>query len=228
MRRSRDTGIASTRRGYRPETAEQSRPLFFFFCRRYETASTGVRPTHRGLSSRPAACPGEVPLSFGASRAGALVTRGVPSADVFEWTLSPPALPVLCRLRLSRLAPVCTRAWLARSALPFVFGVGVYCFEGMGMVLPIEDAMINRGSFTPILSMVMVIYTALCVLSGVLGYMAFGDDTEVSGELEKTQVGRWDRAARLGVEVEVEVGMPAVLFDGGPEEARIRTVGRVC
>eukprot|EP00903_Cladosiphon_okamuranus_P016605 g15318.t1 len=63
------------------------------------------------------------------------------------------------------------------KALPFVFGVGVYCFEGMGMVIPIEDAMINREKFAPILSVVMVIYTSLCILSGGLGYLAFGDET---------------------------------------------------
>lgn len=55
----------------------------------------------------------------------------------------------------------------------------MYCFEGMGMVIPIEDAMTNREKFTPILSVVMVIYTTLCVLSGGLGYMAFGDATQV-------------------------------------------------
>lgn len=47
------------------------------------------------------------------------------------------------------------------------------------MVMPIEEAMINRERFPPILSAVMVIYTTLCVLSGALGYMAFGDATEV-------------------------------------------------
>lgn len=47
------------------------------------------------------------------------------------------------------------------------------------MVIPIEDAMIKRDNFTPILSVVMVIYTTLCILSGGLGYMAFGDATEV-------------------------------------------------
>ncbi|CAN0104867.1 unnamed protein product [Ectocarpus sp. 12 AP-2014] len=46
------------------------------------------------------------------------------------------------------------------------------------MAIPIEDAMVNRERFTPILSWVMVIYTVLCVLSGGLGYMAFGDETE--------------------------------------------------
>lgn len=62
----------------------------------------------------------------------------------------------------------------------------MYCFEGMGMVIPIEDAMIKRENFTPILSVVMVIYTALCVLSGALGYLAFGDATEVRQDGRRT------------------------------------------
>ncbi|CAN0587658.1 unnamed protein product, partial [Laminaria digitata] len=66
-----------------------------------------------------------------------------------------------------------------KKAFPFVFGVGVYCFEGMGMVIPVEESMIKRENFTPILSLVMAIYTTLCVLSGALGYLAFGNDTEV-------------------------------------------------
>ena len=47
------------------------------------------------------------------------------------------------------------------------------------MVIPVEESMIKRENFTPILSLVMVIYTTLCVLSGALGYLAFGNDTEV-------------------------------------------------
>ncbi|CAM9226440.1 unnamed protein product [Discosporangium mesarthrocarpum] len=48
----------------------------------------------------------------------------------------------------------------------------------MGMVLPIESSMHNRGHFMPILVLVMIIYTTLCVCSGILGYLAFGDRTE--------------------------------------------------
>lgn len=48
------------------------------------------------------------------------------------------------------------------------------------MILPIESAMINTKKFTPILSFVMFIFTGLCIMSGALGYMAFGDDTKVT------------------------------------------------
>lgn len=65
------------------------------------------------------------------------------------------------------------------TAFPTVFGVGVYCFEGTGMVIPIEDSMMHKNSFTPILCVVMMIYTGLCVVSGTLGYLAFGEATEV-------------------------------------------------
>lgn len=49
----------------------------------------------------------------------------------------------------------------------------------MGMILPIESAMVSREKFTPILSIVMFIFTGLCALSGALGYMAYGDNTQV-------------------------------------------------
>lgn len=71
------------------------------------------------------------------------------------------------------------RFFFCFAAFPFVFGVAVYCFEGTGMIIPVEDAMLNRENFTPILSVVMLIYTSLCVVSGGLGYLAFGDATEV-------------------------------------------------
>lgn len=88
----------------------------------------------------------------------------------------------------TRTARRATTTVFTPKALPFVFGVGVYCFEGMGMVIPIEEAMINPHHFTRIMSVVMVIYTTLCVLSGGLGYMAFGDATEVCRASSKEKV----------------------------------------
>ena len=31
------------------------------------------------------------------------------------------------------------------TALPFLFGVVIYCYEGIGMILPIEDAMRDKS-----------------------------------------------------------------------------------
>ncbi|KAE9204935.1 hypothetical protein PF004_g17703 [Phytophthora fragariae] len=64
------------------------------------------------------------------------------------------------------------------SAVPFFFGVASYCFEGVGMVLPLENSMQNKRNFTPILVCTVVIITALYATFGVCGYLAFGNDTD--------------------------------------------------
>ncbi|GMF46453.1 unnamed protein product [Phytophthora fragariaefolia] len=64
------------------------------------------------------------------------------------------------------------------SAVPFFFGVASYCFEGVGMVLPLENSMQNKRNFTPILVCTVVIITSLYATFGICGYLAFGNDTD--------------------------------------------------
>ncbi|KUF93660.1 Homoserine O-acetyltransferase [Phytophthora nicotianae] len=63
------------------------------------------------------------------------------------------------------------------SAIPFFFGVASYCFEGVGMVLPLENSMRNKHNFMPILVCTVVIITSLYATFGICGYLAFGNDT---------------------------------------------------
>ncbi|KAG3237137.1 hypothetical protein PI124_g17865 [Phytophthora idaei] len=64
------------------------------------------------------------------------------------------------------------------SAIPFFFGVASYCFEGVGMVLPLENSMRNKHNFMPILVCTVVIITSLYATFGVCGYLAFGNGTD--------------------------------------------------
>ena len=59
-------------------------------------------------------------------------------------------------------------------ALPFFFGVAIYCYEGIGMVLPLENAMRNKHHFQPILAANMLLVTFLFISFGLCGYLAFG------------------------------------------------------
>ncbi|CAI5711876.1 unnamed protein product [Peronospora destructor] len=63
------------------------------------------------------------------------------------------------------------------SAIPFFFGVANYCFEGVGMVLSLENSMRNKRNFTPILVSTVVIITSLYATFGICGYLAFGNET---------------------------------------------------
>lgn len=64
------------------------------------------------------------------------------------------------------------------SSIPFFFGVASYCFEGVGMVLPLENSMQTKAHFTPILVATVVIITTIYATFGICGYLAFGDATQ--------------------------------------------------
>ncbi|XP_055331791.1 proton-coupled amino acid transporter 1-like [Paramacrobiotus metropolitanus] len=67
------------------------------------------------------------------------------------------------------------------SKLPLFFGTAIYAFEGIGIVLPIENRMKNPqdfGGWTGILNVGMVIITALYTAAGFFGYLAFGTEIE--------------------------------------------------
>ena len=60
---------------------------------------------------------------------------------------------------------------------PFFFGVAVYCYEGVGMVIPLESEMKDPGRFPSLLVSVIGGVTLLYGSFGMFGYLAFGDDT---------------------------------------------------
>eukprot|EP00611_Tribonema_gayanum_P013211 TRINITY_DN2400_c0_g1_i4.p1 TRINITY_DN2400_c0_g1~~TRINITY_DN2400_c0_g1_i4.p1 ORF type:complete len:414 (+),score=100.61 TRINITY_DN2400_c0_g1_i4:451-1692(+) len=62
-------------------------------------------------------------------------------------------------------------------ALPFITGVFLYCFEGMGMVLSLEANALHKQSFVPILTAVVTLYAVLCAAMGAMGYLAYGAAT---------------------------------------------------
>uniref|UniRef100_A0A7N0UST5 Amino acid transporter transmembrane domain-containing protein n=1 Tax=Kalanchoe fedtschenkoi TaxID=63787 RepID=A0A7N0UST5_KALFE len=61
----------------------------------------------------------------------------------------------------------------------FFYGVGVavYAFEGIGMVLPLEFETRDKAKFGRIMVFSMLFITLMYGSFGVLGYMAFGDET---------------------------------------------------
>ena len=64
------------------------------------------------------------------------------------------------------------------SSLPFLFGVSMYCYEGFGMILPIEASMSNREQFPLVLSVSISLITAMFLAFSLMGYNAYGNHTE--------------------------------------------------
>jgi proton-coupled amino acid transporter len=74
-------------------------------------------------------------------------------------------------------------AFASWSTLPLYFGIAIYAFEGIGVVLPIENKMKNSkdlGGWTGVLNLGMSIAIILYAAVGFYGYLRFGDDVKGS------------------------------------------------
>ncbi|KAK4281763.1 hypothetical protein QN277_013218 [Acacia crassicarpa] len=63
------------------------------------------------------------------------------------------------------------------GGLPFAGGMAVFCFEGFGMTLALENSMQDRAKFPRLLAQTFGGITLVYMLFGFSGYMAYGDET---------------------------------------------------
>jgi proton-coupled amino acid transporter len=57
-------------------------------------------------------------------------------------------------------------------------GTAIFTFEGIGLIIPIQESMKNPKKFPPVLFGVMVIITVVFISMGALSYAAYGSATE--------------------------------------------------
>ncbi|XP_055614206.1 neutral amino acid uniporter 4 [Uranotaenia lowii] len=75
------------------------------------------------------------------------------------------------------------KPWASWATLPLYFGTAVYAFEGIGIVLPLENNMKTPedfGGWTGVLNTGMVIVASLYTAVGFFGYLKYGDDVQGS------------------------------------------------
>ncbi|KAJ7971370.1 putative Amino acid transporter [Quillaja saponaria] len=63
------------------------------------------------------------------------------------------------------------------GGLPFAAGMAVFCFEGFGMTLSLQNSMKDRTTFPRLLGQAFAGITLVYVSFGFFGYMAYGDQT---------------------------------------------------
>ncbi|KAI8138979.1 transmembrane amino acid transporter protein-domain-containing protein [Fennellomyces sp. T-0311] len=66
------------------------------------------------------------------------------------------------------------------SDFGLMIGTAVFSFEGIGMVVPIVEGMKDPEKFPRVMNLGLPIVTAIFILIGTIGYMAFGENTYAS------------------------------------------------
>ncbi|QLG70354.1 hypothetical protein HG535_0A02930 [Zygotorulaspora mrakii] len=57
-------------------------------------------------------------------------------------------------------------------------GTAIFAFEGIGLIIPVQDSMRNPEKFPLVLGLVIMTATVLFILIGTIGYMAYGSTIE--------------------------------------------------
>lgn len=71
------------------------------------------------------------------------------------------------------------KAFATWEQLPLYFGTAIYAFEGIGVVLPLENNMKTPqdfGGLTGVLNTGMVIVASLYTAVGFFGYLKYGEN----------------------------------------------------
>lgn len=64
------------------------------------------------------------------------------------------------------------------AKIPLFFGIVVYAFEGIAVILTIRASLPDPNKFKPILKIVLVVITFTYIFFGSISYITFGEDTE--------------------------------------------------
>lgn len=64
------------------------------------------------------------------------------------------------------------------STFPVFFGIATAAYEGIGLVIPIQQSMKEPQKYNSVLNISFIFVTTFFIVSGVTSYQGFGDDTK--------------------------------------------------
>lgn len=88
----------------------------------------------------------------------------------------------------------------------------IFCFEGIGLIIPIQSSMAQPEKFPKLLYIVMAIITVALTSVGALSYATFGDETKTEVISNFPQDSKLVNAVQLLYSVAVLAGTPVQLF----------------
>lgn len=91
-------------------------------------------------------------------------------------------------------------------------GTAIFTFEGIGLIIPIQESMKNPRKFPPVLGLVMVIITTVFISMGALSYAAFGSKTETVVILNLPQDDKFVNAVQFMYSLAILLSTPLQIF----------------
>ncbi|KAK2748316.1 neutral amino acid transporter [Myotisia sp. PD_48] len=98
------------------------------------------------------------------------------------------------------------------AAYTLLIGTAIFSFEGIGLVIPIQESMKRPEKFPRVLALVMVVITAIFLSMGVVGYATFGPDTKTVVILNLPQQDNFVRAIQFLYACAILLSTPLQLF----------------
>ncbi|KAI5450432.1 hypothetical protein NCC49_003055 [Naganishia albida] len=93
-----------------------------------------------------------------------------------------------------------------------LIGTAVFAFEGIGLLIPITEAMKEPQKFPRVLSWCMVFVATLFTGFGVMGYMAYGSDIQTVVIVNLPQDDKFVQAVQFLYTVAIILSLPLQLF----------------
>ncbi|KAI6785071.1 Vacuolar amino acid transporter-like protein [Emericellopsis cladophorae] len=91
-------------------------------------------------------------------------------------------------------------------------GTAIFTFEGIGLIIPIQESMRHPEKFPKVLLLVMAIITVLFTVMGAVSYAAYGSDTETVVLLNLPQDNHMVNAVQLLYSCAILLSTPLQIF----------------
>lgn len=91
-------------------------------------------------------------------------------------------------------------------------GTAIFTFEGIGLIIPVQESMRNPEKFPKVLLMVMIIITVLFTVMGAISYAAYGSKTETVVLLNLPQDNKMVNGVQFLYSVAILLSTPLQIF----------------
>lgn len=91
-------------------------------------------------------------------------------------------------------------------------GTAIFTFEGIGLIIPIQESMADPKKFPKVMFVVMIIITSLFIVMGAVSYAAYGSKTETVVLLNLPQDSKLVNAVQFLYSMAIMLSIPLQLF----------------